>query len=223
MRSLCHGGCRGQRRAAGFALMETVVVLTIVALVASFAVPAFGYWRMRDRVDAHAGALVGALTLARSEAIRRGMRVTVCRSDGAGRCALSDTRCAAGPRDWSCGWLVFADRPGDAAPLLLRIDGAQRQIPIVGTLRSVTFTPPVGGAASSAGNFALGAGGVPPGTRGDIVSRCLRIAFGGRVRVNTGGCDEPNDGPAANQGVAAAGRAVVSAPNWTEPAPGSPS
>jgi type IV fimbrial biogenesis protein FimT len=186
-------------------------------------VPAFGDWRMRDRVDARAGALVGALTLARSEAIRRGMRVTVCRSDGAGRCALSDTRCAAGPRDWSCGWLVFADRPGDAAPLLLRLDGPQRQVPIVGTLRSVTFTPPVGGAASSAGNFALGAGGAPFGTRGDLVSRCLRIAFGGRVRVNTGGCAEMNGGPAANQGEGAAGREAVSTPNWIESAPGSQS
>jgi type IV fimbrial biogenesis protein FimT len=190
-------------------------------MVASFAVPAFGHWRMRDRVEARAGALVGALSLARSEAIRRGMRVTVCRSDGAGRCALSDTRCAAGPRDWSCGWLVFADRPGDVAPVLLRVDGPQRQIRIVSTLRSVTFTPPVGGAASSAGNFALGADGAPPGARGDIMSRCVRIAFGGRVRANTGACAEMIDGPAANQGMEAVGREAVFRPNWTE-APGSP-
>src|SRR5260221_1569116 len=142
--------------ARGFVLIEAMVVLAIIAVLAAFALPAFGDWRMRDQVAARAQALADALSLARSEAATRLVRVIVCRSDGAGRCAPSGAPCSAGASDWSCGWLVLALRPDGGEPVLLRSDAALIDVPITGQATKVTFSPPAGVAPGGAPSFALG-------------------------------------------------------------------
>lgn len=170
----------------GFVLIEAMVVFAIIVVLAVFVVPAFGDWRMRDRVAARAQALAGALSLARDEAVTRLARVTLCRSDGAGRCALPGIRCTAGASDWSCGWLVFAHRTA-GEPILLRAEAAMIDVPIAGPATSMTFVPPAGVTAGSFRSFELGP---QEGSlrRGGAWSRCIRIAAGGRVRVTEGSC-----------------------------------
>lgn len=65
--------------ARGFTLVETMVVVALLAVVAVMATPSFVAWHVRDQVDALAKALVSTLAYARGEALRRGARVTVCR------------------------------------------------------------------------------------------------------------------------------------------------
>jgi type IV fimbrial biogenesis protein FimT len=172
----------------GFVLVEALVVLAIIAVLAAFAVPSFNEWRMRDQVEARARALAGALSLARSEAVTRVARVTVCRSDGAGRCAPAGAPCAAGASDWSCGWLVFAERPDGGEPRLLRSDAALIDVSIAGNAAKMTFAPPAGIAAGSFRSFALRPARVPA-SGGSVPRRCVRIAAGGRARVTEGACN----------------------------------
>jgi type IV fimbrial biogenesis protein FimT len=81
--------------------MELLFTMAIVGLVTALAVPNFRNFVQNNRAAEEANALVGALMLARSEAVTRGVPVSVCASDDSLTCADSD--------DWSTGWIVFTD------------------------------------------------------------------------------------------------------------------
>ncbi|MGO4391039.1 GspH/FimT family pseudopilin [Variovorax sp. M-6] len=87
---------------AGFTLVELLVVLAIVAILAGFAMPGFGRALERYRLRSAEEDLRSAIHVARSEALRRGGRVTLRRASAAG-CTPRDDQ------DWSCGWMVFED------------------------------------------------------------------------------------------------------------------
>jgi type IV fimbrial biogenesis protein FimT len=91
---------------SGFTLVEVLVVLAIVAILAGLAMPGFGRTLERYRLRDAEESLRSALYAARSEAIRRGGRVTLRRASGGGCTPASD-------QDWSCGWTLFADTDGN--------------------------------------------------------------------------------------------------------------
>jgi len=96
-----------QRTGKGFTLIELMVTVAVAAILLTVGVPSFRDTVENNRLTAAANELVSALNLARSEAIKRGVRVTVCKSaDGAG-CTSSG--------DWEQGWIVFTDLDGDGA------------------------------------------------------------------------------------------------------------
>ena len=101
--------CIGNRaRAAGFTLLEALVVMALLGVMVSLAAPAMSALRLQHRLQAEAEGLWSSLVLARSEALRRQQRVTVCaRAQG-----LASTCDASGL--WQQGWLVFADANGNA-------------------------------------------------------------------------------------------------------------
>src|SRR5580698_8232980 len=110
----------------GFTLVETLAVVALLALIVVMATPSFVAWHVRDQVDARAKALASTLAYARSEALRRGARVTVCRIDAARGCLATGQPCHDGIADWSCGWAVLAERGGTlsllrAQPLLAAV------------------------------------------------------------------------------------------------------
>jgi type IV fimbrial biogenesis protein FimT len=90
------------RRAAGFNLVELLVVITIASILMGIGVPSYRYVTNSNRVASEVNALLGDMMIARSEAIKEGQTVTVCPSkDGA--------TCDANTTDWSEGWIVFTD------------------------------------------------------------------------------------------------------------------
>lgn len=89
----------------GFTLIELMVTLAVLAIVLTIAVPSFREMALRNRLTSETNNLVSALAIARSEAIKRGRVVTVCKSSNPD--AASPT-CAAGT-NWQNGWIVFTD------------------------------------------------------------------------------------------------------------------
>ncbi len=92
---------RSLGHARGFTAVELLFSLAIVGLVTALAVPSFRDFLQNNRTAEEANALVGALALARNEAVTRGVPVSVCSS-------TDNATCADDP-DWTTGWIVFTD------------------------------------------------------------------------------------------------------------------
>lgn len=90
------------RQVRGFSLVELMVVVAIVAILAGIAGPSFKAMMENNRASAAASALQVSLSMARSEAVKRGAdaRVTVAANGSVGV--------------WSNGWTVFADTTTNA-------------------------------------------------------------------------------------------------------------
>ncbi|SDD74078.1 type IV fimbrial biogenesis protein FimT [Variovorax sp. CF079] len=69
------------RRAAGFTLIELMVTVSIMALLAMLAVPAFSTWIANSKVRTIANALQDGLRTAQTEATRRSRQVVFALTD----------------------------------------------------------------------------------------------------------------------------------------------
>ncbi|MEQ5841071.1 GspH/FimT family protein [Paraburkholderia acidicola] len=172
----------------GFTLAEMLVVVALLASLAVLATPSFVAWQVRDQVDARARAMLSTLSYARSEALRRGVRVTVCRIDSAHRCLPVGETCRGGAQDWSCGWAVMAEQPGSMALSALRVQPGLAAVSVNGTLSNLTFTPPAGQVIGGFRNFDVAPRSMSRATQGNHWRRCIRIAAGGRPRISDGAC-----------------------------------
>jgi len=170
----------------GVTLVESMIVVLLLALCATLAVPAFVAWRARDQVDARARALVGTLAYARSEAIRRHARITVCRIDARRDCLPSGAACPSGLLDWSCGWAVMAGTDGAWRPL--RIQSSLDEVGVSSPLTNLAFTPPAGQAIGTLRTFEIAPQASTAAMTDARWRRCIRISAGGRARISDGGC-----------------------------------
>jgi type IV fimbrial biogenesis protein FimT len=82
-----------------------MMVLAVFALTLQFGVPAYGEWIAARKLAHHAEYLTETLNLARSEAIKRGMRVNLCKSQDGKQCDSN--------ANWASGWIMFADQDRD--------------------------------------------------------------------------------------------------------------
>lgn len=96
--------------ARGYTLMELAATVSIVAILTAVAVPSFATFRQNAERTAAVNAFFHALFLARSEAVKSGRVVSLCKS--------ADGRaCSEGEPTWSRGWMVFINRDGDDPPV----------------------------------------------------------------------------------------------------------
>jgi type IV fimbrial biogenesis protein FimT len=168
--------------------VESLVVIALVASSAVAAAPLFSAWQARDRVDGAARALLASLTLARGEAIARGKHVVVCPADGGGRCLPKGRRCAHDRAGWSCGWIVVVE-PERAGPLL-RAHRPLSGVSIAAAGTAAEFTPPAGQVIGGFRRFEFTTPGIGASGASLASSRCIRVAAGGRARLDRGGCHE---------------------------------
>lgn len=104
----------------GFTLIELIITLAIAAILMTVAIPNFQTFVLNNRISAQANDFMAALGLARSEAIKRATRVTICKSANSTACATSG--------NWEQGWIVFVDGGTagtvDGADAVLQVHGA---------------------------------------------------------------------------------------------------
>ncbi|MCS4509842.1 GspH/FimT family pseudopilin [Xylophilus ampelinus] len=85
-------------RPAGLTLIEVMVALAIVAILGLVAVPSFVAYQRNSELSSAANSLLSAVTMARSEAMKRNLKVLVV--------PFSEN-------SWASGWKVFADNNKD--------------------------------------------------------------------------------------------------------------
>ncbi|KRG69252.1 hypothetical protein ABB29_12230 [Pseudoxanthomonas dokdonensis] len=103
-----------------------MVTLSVLAVLVTLAVPSFTSLINNNRLTANVNELVTSFQLARTEAVRRNQRITVCRTtDGA--------TCAAAAGAWN-NWLTV-----DSAGEILRSVGAKAPVGVSSTRAAFTF------------------------------------------------------------------------------------
>lgn len=173
------------RRAQGFSLIESVVVVAVLAILAGIALPSFAALIRENRVVAVTNDLLGAIHLARSEAIKQGRRITICTSAD-----LDDCESDIG---WHRGWIMFEDRDEDGVrgdgERILSVGQAQNgAVSITGNEPVRNYVSYVPSGATRKLNGALLMGTIT--LCSDGVARQIVINASGRPRsARSGGCD----------------------------------
>lgn len=88
-------------RTPGFTLIELMVTIAVASILLTLAVPSFQSMVENNSLTTQINLLVGALNGARSEAVKRGQRVTICKSNDATNCADSG--------GYEQGWIMFVE------------------------------------------------------------------------------------------------------------------
>jgi type IV fimbrial biogenesis protein FimT len=128
--SVCSRLGRNARRSpAGFSLIELMIALSIAAFLIGIGTPWWGSWIATQRLNNHAHHVAETLNLARSEAIKRGTRVNVCKTRDGKECADEG--------GWDQGWILFVDendngRVDDGEPVLHTEPSVEHRITVVG-------------------------------------------------------------------------------------------
>lgn len=104
------------RRLSGFTLIETTVVVAILAVILAIAVPNFTQWLRSARLTAQANDLVADLLFARAEAASRGVQAIVCSSTDGAACATAD--------NWATGRIVSLKNLGAASASVSKASSA---------------------------------------------------------------------------------------------------
>ena len=87
----------------GFTLIELMIAVSILSIIMMVGVPSFSSSINKNSVAATVNDIQTSLNQARSEAVTRGVTVTVCSSN-------NQVSCSGG---WDDGWIVFSDIDAD--------------------------------------------------------------------------------------------------------------
>ena len=90
----------------GFTLPEIMVTLGVIAIVLSTAVPAIGSMLKDNALANHLNTIVTHIHYARAEAVKRDVRVILCRSASP---TAPTPACGGSAKIWESGYIVFAD------------------------------------------------------------------------------------------------------------------
>ncbi|MBT8132050.1 MAG: GspH/FimT family pseudopilin [Gammaproteobacteria bacterium] len=95
----------------GFTLIEMIITLLVAAIILTLGIPSFQNSIRNNAMTASTNSMIASLQLARSEAIKRRLPVSVCTAPDF---AAVDVSCD-NSADWQQGWIVFADDNGNGA------------------------------------------------------------------------------------------------------------
>ncbi|WP_211453321.1 GspH/FimT family pseudopilin [Collimonas antrihumi] len=97
---------------AGFSLIELMITIVVMTILLAVAIPSMQSFIAQNRLSGNANEFIAATMLARSEAIKRGGAVKICRSVSAD--VSSTITCDTSDNDWKTGWLVLVENSSDS-------------------------------------------------------------------------------------------------------------
>lgn len=199
MRRLCP---RLPTRQRGLTLIELMVTLALLAILAMLAVPSFQRQIAAANVSNAANEMLLAVSRARTEAIRLGSRVTVCKSSNGSQC---DTTSAG----WETGWITFIDNVRASASA--NVDTGETITFKVSPMPGVKIL----GNGDLANYFSYAADGRSKLMNGGFLA--------GRIRVCSPSSALDDDNRARDLCISSSGRAVLVKPTGVGPACAAPS
>ena len=160
--------------ARGVTLIELVMVLVLIAILASLAAPSFMAFLDRTRVSNASHALMRAFAKARHDAVNLGDIVSICPSEDAKTCS----------NKWAGGWLIYRGElnaaPSEASVSFVYALSTKVQIKSSAKLAS--------GLSYTSKGLATGRSGMANGTftlcAGNSV-RQIVLSVGGRASLRT--------------------------------------
>jgi type IV fimbrial biogenesis protein FimT len=168
----------------GFTLIELMVTVSIAAIVLTLGVPGYTQMIQNNRMSAQANEFVAFLNLARSEAIKRGTRVTLCKSADGASCSGSGA--------WDQGWIVIIDTNNNAtadegAPLAVHSDLGTSSL--LGNSSVASYISFVGAGVTqlTSGGFQAGTLTLCSGVSG-VEGRSIVVSRTGRATMNKVSC-----------------------------------
>lgn len=169
----------------GFSLVELLVSMAVLAMLMTVALPAYTAMLTNHRLATQANSFLNALHLARSEAIKRNVRVALCKSSTGEHCADAG--------GWQQGWIVFEDANNnglrdEAETLIMRAPPLKAGFVMTGNspvAEYVSYTP-MGLTKMSSDAFQAGTITLCPPAGKINSARQVIISITGRPRIAKG-------------------------------------
>ncbi len=177
-------GIRQSASAAGFTLVELLLTVMILSILATLTFPDMKSSIRSYQLTSKANNVINTLNRARSEAAKRGLRVTICSSTNGTSCAGSSQN------NWHQGWIMFVDSDNNAAvstgEVIIQYEPGDTVFTIIlsGTSSYVSFVP--SGMPKTSG-FSWWSGSIDVRRVGDGVSdpgRRVTLGRAGSMHVN---------------------------------------
>jgi len=122
--------CIALRTQRGVTLLELMIALSVLGVLLAIGVPSYTSITRENLIAAQSSNLMQSFTLARSEALKRGLRVSVC------PIANDNTAVCLTANDWASGWMVFEDDFGGAGT----VDPGDRTVHVFAPAAGITIT-----------------------------------------------------------------------------------
>jgi type IV fimbrial biogenesis protein FimT len=152
----------------GFTLIELMVVVAVLAIVATVAVPSFQQLIENNRLATESNRILSAMSFARSEAVRVGDDVSMTANTGG----------------FSNGWCVHLGGTCTGTDILRQFDSLN-QLAYAGSSNSLTFNAR-GEMTNAAFNVSLEPSNCESGKTDK--TRTITVSFSGRGAVQKGDC-----------------------------------
>jgi type IV fimbrial biogenesis protein FimT len=163
------------KKSLGYTLIELMSMLAVVSILVSVGLPMMNVFFDSNRMISNTNDLVAGLNIARSEAIKQQIRITLCQSANASTCS--------GTGQWEDGWIVFQDPNGNAT-----VDGGERILRLNAgvdggqvTIRSNDVTNLIANSVSFTSR------GLPKALNGGVQTGTFRVCDKRGLKVNADG------------------------------------
>lgn len=163
------------RASQGVSLLELLTALSVFAILGAVAMPGLSNLRHDAGRTVAVNDFIHAIFLARSEAIKRGSVISLCKTTDASTCMNRNS-------DWNAGWMVFANTDRDDPPVrdknepVLSVYAGRREGRITSNRQAFSFRPTTQGVVNGTILFC--------DSRGSAHARAIIVSHTGRPRVS---------------------------------------